>query len=221
MYRKQRYKILSVALPVLGSAILLISCGGKKGADDSVQENILTGRSDSMVRYETENGVLTSRYYTPMMEEYRYAPEPYREFRHGVDIVSYDSLGQVKSTLVGNYAINFTNLKLWEVRGSVRATSNEGRALETEQLYWNEATGRIYSNVDTDLFLGEDIVRGQGFESDQNMKYWVFRKGHGTFRIDTEPTRDSTSVARDSLATDGIPLPEGEGMPADDNTGGE
>ena len=203
---------------------MLISCGGKKEDSSGGQENILTGRSDSLTRYETENGVVVNRFYTPLMEEYRYAPEPYTEFRHGINIVSYDSLGQVKSTLVGNYAINYTNLKLWEVQGNVRATNNEGQAMETNQLYWNQATKRIYSNVDTDIFQGEDILHGEGFESDEEMKEWVLRRPRGTLRVDTEPTRDSTATAtQDSLAA-GSPeasaqaatpsMPEADGQPA-------
>ena len=190
---------------------MLISCSGKKAVDDGVQENILTARGDSITRYESQNGVVTQRAYTPLMEEYRYAPEPYTEYRHGVDLVSYDSLGRVKSTLVGNYAINFTNLKLWEVRGSVRATNGDGQALETEQLYWNQGTKRIYSNVDTDLIQGSgDVLHGQGFESDEEMKNWEFRKPRGKFRVDTEPTRDTAAVSMtDSLATAGnAPLPD-------------
>ena len=184
---------------------MLISCRGSGGADGGVQENVLTMSGDTVTRYESEAGRLSSHFYTPLMEEYKYAPEPYVEYRRGIDIITYDSLGNVKSTFVASYAINFTNLKLWETKGSVVVRNEEdGRWLETEQLFWNQATRRIYSNVDTNFHLGgDDIINGSGFESDEDLENWEIRSSRGRLNINVEPTRDTTAVAQDSTVQAG------------------
>lgn len=146
---------------------------------------------------ETDKGLLVNKYFTPLMEKYENAPEPYEEYKYGVDIVSYDSLENVKSTFRANYAIRFINLNLWEAKGDVVVTNEKGDRLETQQLFWNRATGRVYSNVDSHFFLGEGIIRGEGFESKQDLSDWEVRSTIGTIMVNTEPTRDT--IPRDSL----------------------
>lgn len=197
----------------MGSAILLISCGGS-GTTAGVQENILTMRGDSITRLESENGLLTTKFHTPLMEQYDYAPEPYEEYKHGVDMVNYDSLGNVSSTFRANYAIFFKRLNLWETKGDVVVTNEKGDRLETNQLFWNRTTKRVYSNVDSDFFMGDDALTGTSFESNEDLSDWEVRDAKGGIHLDVEPTRDSTSVARDSLAAGAAGMPSGG--PADE-----
>ncbi len=200
------YKAISVALPALGSAILLISCGGGKGTGESDQ-NIMTMRGDSITRYESQDGRLTARIFTPLVEQYDYAAEPYHEYRHGVDMVNYDSLGGISSTFKANYAIFFTKLQLWEAKGDVVVTNGKADRLETNQLFWNQLTERVYSNVDSDFFMGEDVLHGTSFESNEDLSDWQVRNANGGIHIDVEPTRDTTSMTRDSLPAGTVAVP--------------
>lgn len=181
----------------MGSAILLISCGGKKMADGGDQ-NIMTMRSDSVTRYESEEGRLTARFFTPLMEQYGFAPEPYDEYRYGVDMVNYDSLGNVSSTFRADYAIFFQKLNLWEAKGDVVVTNGKQDRLETNQLFWNRKTKRVYSNVDSDFFMGEDMLRGTSFESNEDLSDWEVRNAKGGIHVNVEPTRDTTSMAQET-----------------------
>lgn len=180
-----------VAFLIVGSAIL-VSCS-RKNAEDAgpPPENLVTQQSDTLVRFLSENGVKSYRFYTPLLEQYDYAPEPYIEFRRGIDIMTFDTLGATRSTLVADYAIHFIRQKLWEAKGNVKATNDAGDRLETQQLFWNQATGKIYSNIDTKLTRGEDVIYGVGFESDEQFKKWEFRKPRGRLTVDMEPTRDT------------------------------
>lgn len=213
--------MISVALPLLGSAILLISCSRHRAEQAHEQENIMTLRSDTLTIVETKNGAVNSRFYAPLVEEYKYAPSPYREFPRGIDIITYDSLGNVKSTLVANYALFWMDLELWETKGDVKATNQDGDMLETPQLFWNQKTERVYSNNHTRLTQGEDVLEGEGFESDQDFTEWVFRKPRGVLGVDAEPNRsDSTRVEpalQDSVATQEPTQP----VPPQDNENGE
>ena len=192
------YKVISVALPALGSAILLISCGGRYAAEQE-QKNILTMRGDSITRFESQDGRLTARFFTPLMEQYEYAPEPYDEYRYGVEMINYDSLGAVSSTFRADYAIFFRKLQLWEAKGDVVITNGKQDRLETNQLFWNRLTKRVYSNVDSDFFMSGDVLHGTSFESNEDLTDWQVRNANGGIHVNVEPTRDSTAVAQDSL----------------------
>lgn len=189
---------------------MLISCSHRQEQSEAPPENLITQQSDTLTRFLSENGKRSYRFFTPLLEQYDYAPEPYIEFRRGIDIVTYDSLGGVRSTLVADYAIHFINQKLWEAKGNVKVTNEAGDRLETQQLFWNQAIGKIYSNIDTKLTQGEDVLYGVGFESDEDFKVWEFRKPRGTLRVDVEPTRDTTANHQAAPAEGTPPRPSPE-----------
>jgi hypothetical protein len=122
-----------------------------------------------------------------MMEGYGLARDPYREFRKGIKITLFDSdTGAESASLVANYAIFYEDRKLWEVKGDVVATNSDGRQLFTSQLFWNQATHRVYSNVDSKLVDGDEVHHCEGFESDEQMKDWTYRKLKGVTYVDDE-----------------------------------
>lgn len=177
----------------MGSAILLISCDEKTTSKDVDAEKLMTQQSDSLVLLASENGQTKYRFETPLLERYELAKEPYMEFRKGVDVITYDSIGNVASTLVANYAIFFEKQKLWEAKGNVVVVNADGQTLETQQLFWNQKTKKIYSNVDSKVVDGDNTIIGEGFESDEEFKDYIFRKPKGKVLVDVEPT-DSTNV---------------------------
>ena len=115
---------------------------------------------------------------TPLLEGYSLAREPYREFRKGVKITTYqnDSLTTVDAVLTANYAIYYENRELWEAKGNVVVEKSDGKTLYTQQLFWNARTKKIYSNVDSKIVQnnGRDVFIGEGFESDEEFKDWRF-----------------------------------------------
>lgn len=187
-----------VALLITGSAILLISCD--QGADNDPQDvkTLMTQQSDTLTIISSENGMKAYRFYAPLMERYEFANEPYMEFRKGVKIETYqDSTQNVESTLVADYAIFLEEQKLWEAKGNVVAVNAKGQILETQQLYWNQKTKKIYSNVDSKVTQGTDVIVGIGFESDEAFEDFIFRRPKGKVTVDVEPT---DSLASDSTA---------------------
>ncbi len=199
-----RKKIINnclVALLIVGSAISLLSCDDQKVVTSKVSlETLMSEMSDSLTVVVTENGRPSYRFTSPLVEGYSLAREPYREFRKGIKIITYldDSLKSVDATLRSNYAIHYPNLQLWEAKGDVVVVKHDGKELYTQQLFWNSTTKKIYSNVDTKIYdsATEDTYRGEGFESDEEMKEWSFRKMKGSVRVDVSPSQaDSTAMA--------------------------
>jgi LPS export ABC transporter protein LptC len=153
----------------------------------------MTARTDTLTIVQSENGVLKGRFHAPIMEQYAYAPEPYEEYPRGIDVISYDSLGNVKTTLRANYALRWTNLQRWDLKGDVVGTNIDGDKLETQQLTWNEKSEQIWSNVQTRLSRPRrgDIMTGSGFTSKQDLSKWRFRHGEGTQSFVAEPNREA------------------------------
>ena len=203
-------RYLRVALSLAGSAILLFSCGrGEDAAAESGGESLMTEYSDNLSVIMSRNGRRSYHFTTPLLEGYTLAREPYREFRKGVKITTYqdDSLTSVDAVLTANYAIYYINRDLWEAKGNVVVDKSDGKTLYTQQLFWNARTKKIYSNVDSKIVQngGRDVFVGEGFESDEEFKDWRFRRMKG--RMEVEMKRSADSVAGDSVAVAARPEP--------------
>lgn len=225
MNRKFSYKIFKVAFPVLGSAILLLSCGGNNSADDEQNlEKIVTHKTDTLTVYQSEDGKIKYRFEAPLMEVYEYAKQPYTEFREGLFITTYnDSTMAVESTLRADYGLVLDQQDLWEAKGNVVATNARGEKLETQQLFWNRRTNRIYSNVDSKVTMRNTVQVGTGFESDEEFKDWTFRQAVSTFEfeVDQKPKTDPESSGAETgveIADDTTEVITSAGTPSDNQT---
>ena len=201
-----------VALPLLGSAILLYSCKAEQQVveEQANLENLMTEYSEDLSIQMSENGLKSYYFTTPLMEGYAMARDPYKEFRKGVEVVMYDdSTSNVSATLTSNYAIFYDKRKLWEAKGDVVVVQTNGRKLYTQQLFWNQATHRIYSNVDSRIIDGDEIYDCEGFESNENMTDWRYRKLRAVTYF-TEPADDASAdeASSGSVASDNKSAPK-------------
>ncbi len=191
-----------VALSFAGSAILLFSCEKPAPAASGNDEALMTEYSEHLSVIMSENGRRSYFFKAPMLEGYNLAKEPYREFRKGVEITTYqdDSLTTVDAVLTANYAIYYENRKLWEAKGDVVVVKSDGKTLYTQQLFWNAKTQRIYSNVDTKIVQNEggNVFQGEGFESDEAFKEWRFRRFTGKMDVDVSQEDDEPLEADDA-----------------------
>ena len=210
-------RYVMVALSVVGSAILLFSCEREEEPEsESRIEMMMTEYSENLSVVMSQNGRRSYHFKTPLLEGYSLAREPYREFRKGVKITTYqnDSLTTVDAVLTANYAIYYENRELWEAKGNVVVEKSDGKTLYTQQLFWNARTKKIYSNVDSKIVQnnGRDVFIGEGFESDEEFKDWRFRRMKG--RMEVEMKQSADSAATDSTSVRPVPKPS-DSRPSD------
>ena len=205
-----------VALLVAGSAILLFSCDKPPAAASGGDEALMTEYSEHLSVIMSENGRRSYFFKAPLLEGYTLVKEPYREFRKGSEITTYqdDSLTTVDAVLTANYAIYYENRKLWEAKGDVVVVKSDGKTLYTQQLFWNAQTDKVYSNVDSKIVQnnGRDVFIGEGFESDEEFKDWRFRRMKG--RMEVEMKQSADSAATDSTSVRPVPKPS-DSRPSD------
>jgi hypothetical protein len=103
-----------IALLVMGGAILLFSCKNKESKEAVSLNTIKTEESENLTIIMSENGRKSYHFKTPLLEGYTLGSDPYREFRKGISITTFqdDSMTTVKAVLVANYAMYYENRKL-------------------------------------------------------------------------------------------------------------
>lgn len=127
----------------------------------------------------SDSGITRYRINTPQWDIYDRAGQPYWEFPYGVHFERFDEKLKVDANLHCTYAKFLENEQLWELRGNVRATNIKGELFETEQLFWNERTEKIYSDSLIKITQAEYIIIGLGFDSNQEMTQYEIRKPQG------------------------------------------
>ncbi len=179
------------ALLILGSAVVLVSCdsAGKNAQSNQSNEYLVTESSRNLLVRMSENGRPSYIFEAPFVQGYTLASEPYRVFPEGVKITTFtnDSLSTtVNGVLTANYATYYEDRQLWEAIGDVHVVKSDGKELFSQQLFWNAVTKRIYSNVDTRIedHATGDQYDGEGFESNEEMTEWSFRKLKGRMRVE-------------------------------------
>lgn len=182
-----KHRIFSkIIVPTIVGTMLLYSCKTdieriQELADREKQPSVIAKNIEIVY---TENGIVKVKITAPESLYFQFAEEPYNEFPQGIMVTNYTDSLTIDSKLTSNYAIYYEKKKLWNARYNVVAVNSRGQVLNTEQLFWDEASKRIYSNDMVKITSANDVVFGQGFESDERFDDWVIRKISAEIYVD-------------------------------------
>ena len=190
-------------------ATIVFSC-----KDDIPTENISevgtlpTQVIDSMVLKQYRQGDVSFMVSAPTLERYSNAEVPYNLFPNGIVLRGYTKDGFLETMIVANSAKNIIGAKeeIWEAYGDVVINNYiKGEKMETDTLYWNQNTRRIYTHRPVKLTRPDSFMQGYGMESDEMARDAAIINPYDSYAI---VRRDSTEVAyRDTVNIIG-PFPD-------------
>jgi len=94
----------------------------------------------------------------------------------GVTVDFYDTYGRHTSVLTSRRGRVNDATHDFEAHENVVVVSDSGTTLKTEDLFWNNVTGKIHTPAYVEITSPTEQIRGQGLESDQDLKhYTIFR----------------------------------------------
>lgn len=135
----------------------------------------------------------------PQMDRYE-KDEPYMELPQGFNMVFFDSVMQENSRISARYAIQFEKDELIDARNDVVVENLETKEkLNTEQLIWDRKSKTIYTDKFVKITTGEEVLYGDGFESDDRFTSWRIKNPRGTFYIETEETEPDDKQETDTI----------------------
>lgn len=130
----------------------------------------------------SNQGIVKAKLTAPVMLRYR-TKEPYTELPDGLKILFYDVQGQVESQLTAGYGVSYEKSDEMMVKNNVEAISVKGDKLNTEELTWNQKTQKISSDKFVKITTRDEIIFGDGFESNQDLTNYKIKKIRGTIRL--------------------------------------
>lgn len=160
--------------------IFLSSCGSeKKDYVDTLydKESVPSMVTDSVTELISDSGLIRYKMIASRWMVFDNARDPYWYFPQKIYLEQFDTLFQIQATLEADTAWNYTQRKLWKLKGNVFIKNRQDETFESDELFWDEKTGKVYSDKFIEINKpGELLLRGKGFESNQEMtQYRIFR----------------------------------------------
>lgn len=118
----------------------------------------------------------------PLLEEFA-GDKNYSEMSKGIEVNFYDSLQKVTTKLTANYAINKVSEKIMEAKNNVVVINEKGDKLNTEHLIWQQDSAKIYTNEFVKITTKDEIIMGEGLESNENFTKYKILKIKGTISL--------------------------------------
>jgi LPS export ABC transporter protein LptC len=136
--------------------------------------------------YYSDSGRLKAYLESPLMKSFEQA-KAYLEFPEGFKVIFYDSDLNPKSEITAKYGIRYEKTKIMEAKNNVIVKNLEtNEQLNTEHLIWDESKRIIYSEVFVKITRAEEVLYGDGLNSDQDFENYTIKNPTGEFKINPD-----------------------------------
>jgi LPS export ABC transporter protein LptC len=177
--------------------VLSLSCAGDKKELAAAVENrdsMPVMRTINVGTLISDSGVIRYRMKTKEWLIFDRLKPSRWSFEKGIYLEQFDSVHKVEASIKADTAYYYDKQRLWELRGHVDIHNRKGEKFNTELLFWNQSTEKVYSDKFIRIEQPDRIITGHGFDSNQQMTVYTIREMEGIFYVDEEDV-DTTSTA--------------------------
>jgi len=172
-------------LIITSFAAVLLSCANDleqlKKIIDPEEEPDVTIINVEMLH--SDSARLQVKMISPLLKRYETAKDARNEFPQGLQVWLYEKTGELSAEITANWAKQDMTSNLWEARSNVVLTNAEGRKLETEQLFWDEQKGDVWSEKYTKITEPNgNIYSGDSFTAKQDLSDYKLNNTSGVGR---------------------------------------
>ncbi len=115
----------------------------------------------------SDSGLVRGIVTAPRMLNFLDKVDQRQEFPDGLHVTFLDGFQDTTSTLIAKWGVYRQRTKEITVRDSVVWESVDLQRLETEELNWEEKSGRVFTNKFVVLQQPDYVIYGHGLEADQ------------------------------------------------------
>lgn len=100
-----------------------------------------------------------------------------KKYPKEVRVFFFDKMGNNTTKLRGDSAIYLKATNLYRIMGRVQINNQvKNEILETDELFWNPNSKKIYSNKAVDIKTPEQTIHGVGMDSNQDFTQYTIRR---------------------------------------------
>lgn len=121
-------------------------------------------------------------------------------FEKGLFFEQFDEKFHVQSYIQCDTAYYYDQKKLWELRSRVSILTKDGLRFTSQQLFWDQASHELYSNVPSRMVTPDRTLEGTYFRSDERMTRYFVSNSRGSFeKTDIAGKGDTITSAPDTV----------------------
>jgi LPS export ABC transporter protein LptC len=117
----------------------------------------------------TDSGLIKLILLSPKMLDFGSVNFPFTEFPKGVDVTLYDNKAK-KTRITSKYAVSYSLTGIIDLQGKVKIVSQDGQALETEQLYYDQKNEWFFTEKKFKFTDAKGSSNGQGIDFSKDFK---------------------------------------------------
>lgn len=173
-------------LPLAAVTAAAALCGCSEGKQDSIAlsadpEKFPTLRTVNVDSYVSDSSYTRYRITSPLWLMFEEAKEPHWSFPKGIYAVRFDNSMNENGSFTADSATYLSQRRMWRFDRNVRMLNNLGDKFLTQQLFWDQAKEKLYSDSFIHIERADRIIEGYGFESNQDMTEYTIRRPTGIF----------------------------------------
>ena len=181
------YKIFISSIVTVILFTMLFSCANEMKTinDLPIKDTFPNEQARDITLYFSDSGIVQAKLTAPLMK--RFSDEnKHILLPEGLYVIFYDSVGKMESTLKGDYAIRYEEIRKTEIKYDVIVLTADSKELYTDHLIWDEMKNMIYSDEFVKIVSPDKIIWGDGFESDEKMEQYRILRPKGEILVDDE-----------------------------------
>ena len=193
------HKNITIALARVMFILLSVACSGRKkivGEAITERDSLPIMETKGVSTLISDSGIIRYRLQAEDWRVFDKKKPPYWAFEEGVYLETFDTLFQMEANIKADTAYYYEKQKLWKLMGNVVIRNLKGEKFNTELLYWDQNTEKVYSDRFIRIEQPDRIITGRGFDSNQQMTKYTIHKPEGIFYLE-----DSGVVAADTTQT--------------------
>jgi LPS export ABC transporter protein LptC len=130
----------------------------------------------------TDSGKLSGKLKAVKLDHYE-GKRSFTVMPRGVKVWFYNDTLKPETFMTANYAMKFDDKEIIDAHGNVEVVNNKGEKLNTEHLIWDRRADRISSDRFVKITTADEILMGDGLESNGDFTRYKILKIRGTLRI--------------------------------------
>ena len=198
-------KTYSIATVILAVVMLFLSASCSKGKEPvsaaiTNRDSVPVMVTRDVATYISDSGVVRYKIIADEWQVFDRLEPSMWTFEQGVYLEKFNNDLSIEATIVADTAYYYDKEELWELRGNVHIENEQDEQFDTQLLFWNQKTKRVYSDLFIRIRQQKRIITGTGFTSNQDFTRYTIKHTQGIFPIKEEnASADTTAVATDSI----------------------
>lgn len=194
----------AIVLPTI-ALLVFVSCSrsSKQYTDAVANRDSVPGLTTYDIEtLVSDSGVVRYRILADRWDVYDQLSPSKWAFEEGVYLEKFTDSLTINATVRADTAYYYDQTKLWELFGNVHIENLEGEIFDTDTLFWNQDTERVWSDAFIRIEKANGtVVTGFGFTSNQQFTDYRIRRTQGIFPIeenDRAPRNAAGEIIADS-----------------------